>query len=129
MQHKIGYLFKVSLNVLQGILFMHDVVWGIALHEQHPIYTHQRSLQPQQWACNMQHKLAILSASDFFSKWQSFHNSWPKGDIITSSFEVVYKLGRQNFLSPFLTDTYTHAQTYTISVSVNLKFWTNLNWT
>lgn len=44
MQHKIGYLFKVSLDRLQDILLMHDAVWGTALHEQHIIYTHLRSL-------------------------------------------------------------------------------------
>lgn len=43
MQNEIGCLFKVSLNLLQGILLMHDMVWDTALREQHPVHTYLRS--------------------------------------------------------------------------------------
>lgn len=64
MQHKIGYLFKVSLDLLQGILLMHAVVWGVALHEQHPIYTYLRTLafnlSNEHAACNTNLQSSLL---------------------------------------------------------------------
>lgn len=74
------------------------------------------SFQPQQRACCMKHKTAIVSASDFPSKWQWFHESKPKGVIITSSFEVVYKLERQSFLSTFLRSIHTCTNIHNISI-------------
>ena len=64
MQHKIGHLFEVLLDLLQGILLMHDVVWGIGLHEQHPIYTHPTSLafnlNNEHATCNMNLQSSLL---------------------------------------------------------------------
>lgn len=63
MQNELGCLFKVLLNLLQGILLMHDMVWDTALLEQHPVYTYLRPiLSTSTMTMSQATKLVILSS-------------------------------------------------------------------
>lgn len=123
MQNEIGCLFKVLLNVLQGILLMHDMVWDRALPEQHPVYTYLRpTLSASTMSMSQATKLVILCS--VFPQNDNDLMTAHERDIITSPFEIIYKLRRQSFLSPGY--IYTHTQIYKISGFVNLCFWTEL---
>lgn len=118
MQNEIECLLKASLNLLQGILLMHDMAWDTALREQHPVYTYLRpALSTSTRSVLHATKLIILSSSVISSKCQWSHDVMTAGlkeILLAHPLKWFISWGHRASFLPFLQihiHIYTHKYT------------------